>query len=106
MSQWIRREKRHAIYARDAHCCRWCGAHVLVGVGGKDPRRATLDHVTPRAAGGSNERENLVTSCVSCNSGKGDSATPRGRDVGTVAGIVAVRRWLGAVELRASNDNG
>lgn len=33
---------------------------------------ATLDHMTPLSKGGTNEIENLVASCSSCNNEKGD----------------------------------
>lgn len=32
----------------------------------------TLDHLTPRSLGGSNDATNLVTSCRSCNSSRGN----------------------------------
>lgn len=35
-------------------------------------RLATLDHVLPRAAGGSNAADNLATMCEPCNRLKGD----------------------------------
>lgn len=40
-------------------------------VGLTDDNR-TLDHVIPRARGGSNATENLVLACVKCNREKGD----------------------------------
>jgi len=30
-------------------------------------RRATLDHVTPKSAGGGNSRDNLIMACLWCN---------------------------------------
>lgn len=33
----------------------------------------TIDHVTPRARGGTDTWENLVTACTVCNNRKGDS---------------------------------
>lgn len=60
-SHWIRREKRRAIYNRDAHACVYCGSkHNL-----------TLDHVIPVEDGGDNDATNLVTACRRCNSRKG-----------------------------------
>lgn len=52
--QWIRSEKRLAIYLHDAA-----------------PADITLDHVVPRSRGGSNEASNLFTACRSCNSARG-----------------------------------
>jgi 5-methylcytosine-specific restriction endonuclease McrA len=58
---WIRDAKRQAIYARDGHRCVYCGA-------GDHGSRLTLDHLHPRALGGTNDASNLVTACLSCNS--------------------------------------
>ena len=64
-SKWIRKAKRAAIYARDFHCCVYCGRDLSDAV-------ATLDHVTARELGGSNHESNLVTACLTCNSRKQD----------------------------------
>jgi 5-methylcytosine-specific restriction endonuclease McrA len=60
-SNWIRREKRRAIYNRDGRACVYCGrTHDL-----------SLDHVVPTEHGGTNEATNLVTACRRCNARKG-----------------------------------
>ena len=75
---WIRQEKRLAIYLRDGLACAYCGATV------EDGAKLTLDHLTPHSQGGSNEATNLVTACQRCNSSRGD------RSVETfVAGLAA-----------------
>jgi hypothetical protein len=87
-----------AVFVRDCWTCRYCGSHtialpVLRALSLLYPNRfphhpnwkagrihpaylllsTTLDHVRPRARGGSwNERTNLVTACWPCNSGKAD----------------------------------
>lgn len=88
-SNWIRKEKRAKIYARDSHTCLYCGdsVHDTAGL------VLTLDHVVPKELGGTNVHTNLVTACHSCNSSK--RATPlkqflmalqdRGVDVSAVA---------------------
>lgn len=63
---WIRQEKRLAIYLRDGLACVWCGRAVEGEV------VLTLDHAIPRNAGGSNAAENLVTACSHCNSVRKD----------------------------------
>jgi 5-methylcytosine-specific restriction endonuclease McrA len=63
-SSWIRPEKRRRIYARDGYACVYCGKKP------KKPERLTLDHVQPRALGGSNEAGNLVSACSRCNAAK------------------------------------
>lgn len=62
---WIRREKRLALYLRDGLACVYCGASV------EDEVRLTLDHLVPVSAGGENSASNLVTCCFHCNSARG-----------------------------------
>jgi 5-methylcytosine-specific restriction endonuclease McrA len=64
-SNWIRREKRLAIYLRDGLCCVYCAEEFEVSAQG-----LTLDHVVPCELGGNNSEGNLVTCCLSCNSSK------------------------------------
>jgi hypothetical protein len=52
---------RFACYKRDMFTCQYCGAK----------EQLTLDHVVPRASGGSSAMTNLVTCCWPCNIGKG-----------------------------------
>lgn len=62
---WIRQEKRLAIYLRDGCACAWCGAKV------EDGTQLTLDHLVPHCKGGSNDETNLVTACKHCNDSRG-----------------------------------
>ena len=66
--QWIRPEKRLAIYLRDRMTCVYC----LRDLHDADPRDITLDHVVCRADGGSNDAANLVTACRTCNCSRQD----------------------------------
>lgn len=62
---------RLEVLKRDRFTCSYCGAHppdVLL----------EIDHVIPRAAGGSDDMENLVTACWDCNRGKGDRLLDEG----------------------------
>lgn len=67
---WIRKKRRHAIYARDGLACVWCGRTGLV-VGSCAEDGATLDHFLAREHGGTNETSNLLTCCFACNSRRG-----------------------------------
>lgn len=67
---WIRKEKRLAIYLRDGLACCYCGAAV------EDGAKLTLDHIKPHDHGGSNEPSNLVTACHRCNSARGCRTVP------------------------------
>jgi hypothetical protein len=61
---WIRQEKRLAIYIRDGLACVYCNANI-------EDTKLTLDHLTPYSQGGSNDASNLVTACLRCNSSRG-----------------------------------
>ena len=63
---WIRQEKRLAIYLRDGCACMYCGATI------EDGAKLTLDHVSPHSHGGSNSERNLVCCCARCNSVRQD----------------------------------
>jgi DNA-directed RNA polymerase subunit RPC12/RpoP len=60
----MRPGKRFEVFKRDGFVCMYCGAR---------PPNALLevDHIVPRAGGGSDDEENLITSCFDCNRGKG-----------------------------------
>lgn len=59
----IRKDKRLAIYLRDAFTCLYC----LADLHGAAPFDITLDHIKTSADGGSNSETNLVTACRGCN---------------------------------------
>lgn len=59
-SSWITRARRLRIYDRDAFTCLYCNVPPPV-------EGLTLDHLLPRALGGSNKSCNLVTACHRCN---------------------------------------
>lgn len=63
---WIRQEKRLAIYLRDGLACAYCGASI------EDGAQLSLDHLRPASHGGSNDAANLVTCCSRCNSARAD----------------------------------
>jgi len=56
---------RFEIFKRDDFTCRYCGR--------KSPEVVLeVDHIIPRADGGSDDEMNLLTSCWQCNRGKSD----------------------------------
>ncbi|MEW6301945.1 MAG: HNH endonuclease [Verrucomicrobiota bacterium] len=69
---------RHNIFERDKSMCQYCG-HVF------DRKDLNLDHVIPRDRGGPTTWENIVCSCVPCNTRKGNR-TP------TEAGMHLIRK--------------
>ena len=54
---------RQNVFERDEFHCQYCGNHF-------DTRELNLDHVIPRDKGGKNSWENIVTSCIRCNTRK------------------------------------
>lgn len=58
---------RFEVFKRDGFTCQYCGSHPPVVI-------LHVDHITAVANGGSDDIDNLITSCQSCNLGKG--ATP------------------------------
>ncbi|WP_375761550.1 HNH endonuclease [Corallococcus exercitus] len=51
--------------------CLHCNAHLTVGLDGEPISRATIEHIVPRTAGGTDALENLGLACARCNQGKG-----------------------------------
>jgi len=54
---------RHNIFERDKNTCQYCG-HIF------DRKDLNLDHVIPRDRGGPTSWENIVCSCIHCNTRK------------------------------------
>lgn len=61
----IRPSLRFRVLQRDGFRCRYCG------ISADDGAVLHVDHVHPRALGGANTMDNLVTACLPCNLGKG-----------------------------------
>lgn len=67
------RKRRKAMIESGNSQCWYCGRTVKLNVGFdyKDiANQSTIDHLIPLTRGGSNEPENLVLACFSCNSKK------------------------------------
>jgi 5-methylcytosine-specific restriction endonuclease McrA len=58
------RLNRRNLFARDGHCCQYCGTSLPAS-------QLSLDHVIPRSRGGETTWENVVASCLRCNTKKG-----------------------------------
>jgi len=71
--QWIRGDKRLAIYLRDRFTCLYC----LRDLHDADPADITLDHIHCLSDGGSNHESNLVTACRGCNCSRQDKPLAR-----------------------------
>lgn len=56
---------RHNIFERDKNTCQYCGKVF-------ERKDLNLDHVVPRDRGGPTTWENIVCSCIPCNTRKGN----------------------------------
>jgi hypothetical protein len=54
---------RFEVFKRDHFTCAYCGAHPPAAI-------LHVDHIHPVSKGGTNDLDNLVTSCSDCNLGK------------------------------------
>ena len=63
---------RHNIFERDINTCQYCGNAF-------DRTELNLDHVVPRDQGGPTSWENIVCSCVECNTRKGNRTPQQAR---------------------------
>lgn len=54
---------RHNVFERDQYTCQYCGKKF-------DRKDLNLDHVIPRVKGGQTTWENIVCSCIPCNTRK------------------------------------
>ena len=85
---------RHNIFERDKDTCQYCGRQF-------DRKELNLDHVIPRDHGGPTNWENIVCSCVKCNTRKANR-TPHG------AGMRLIQRpkrpkWRPFVQINVQN---
>lgn len=60
---------RRNLFARDGHRCQYCGQ-------AKPTTQLSVDHVVPRSRGGRTTWDNVVCSCIRCNTKKG-GRTPK-----------------------------
>lgn len=79
---------RRNVMLRDGHRCQYCGRTA-------SERQLNIDHVLPRARGGQDSWDNLVTACQACNRRKGQQ-TPREAGMPLLRGVAAPHWSLGA----------
>jgi 5-methylcytosine-specific restriction endonuclease McrA len=65
---------RNNVFLRDRLTCQYCATSF-------EPRELNLDHVIPRDKGGHTTWENVVTSCIRCNSKKANKLPHEARMV-------------------------
>lgn len=85
---WITPLRRLALYLRDRFTCQYCGRDLS----GAAPREISLDHLRCRSHGGDNGNANLVTACVTCNTGRGNAPWRKYATAGAIERITRARR--------------
>jgi HNH endonuclease len=66
------RDLRWIIIRRDGRHCHWCGDRMVVDQHCR--AMATLEHLTPKSQGGTNDLRNLAVACADCNEGRAHDA--------------------------------
>jgi 5-methylcytosine-specific restriction endonuclease McrA len=80
---------RFNVFLRDRFTCQYCGGQAFAA------SALTFEHVVPRSHGGQTTWSNIVTACVPCNTGKGNSLRIKPRRLPkepTVKELMAARR--------------
>ena len=83
-------EARALVRARDGDACHLCGDLVHEGLEQRDPRQATLDHLTERAAGGTGDLSNMRLAHRGCNEVRGAAFDRLRRDGPALATLIAL----------------
>lgn len=64
------------LFEKQGGLCHYCGREMLLTKGPEDgrcpPELATIEHLTPRAFGGTMSYDNTAAACFECNNGRGD----------------------------------
>jgi 5-methylcytosine-specific restriction endonuclease McrA len=68
----IVRFNRKNLYLRDQYVCQYCAKKFPTGT-------LSMDHVIPKSRGGHTSWHNIVTSCIICNTKKGDKTPEEAR---------------------------
>lgn len=70
---WHWQQLRQAILGRDMHLCQPCKAK------GRATIAKQVDHIIPKAKGGSDDPENLQAICIACHDAKSDAEAAEGQ---------------------------
>lgn len=60
----VRKSIRFEVFKRDSFTCQYCGRQTPQTI-------LEIDHIIPKSKGGTDDINNLITSCFDCNRGKG-----------------------------------
>lgn len=65
MSERLTKEIRNLVAQRAHHCCEYCGSQARFS-----PDPFSIEHIFPRAKGGTHAPQNLALACQGCNARK------------------------------------
>jgi 5-methylcytosine-specific restriction endonuclease McrA len=71
------RQLRAHILATRPPICAWCGQPIDLTLSGNDPQGPSVDHILPRAQGGTNHPTNLQPMHRRCNTQRGNQPLPQ-----------------------------
>lgn len=97
---WLPKLTRLAIYLRDGFRCGYC----LADLHDADCRDLTVDHVKPRCDGGTDNPNNLITACRTCNCKKQNLPAKSFAGPETLAMIKTIQRRSMAKYLKLAAD--
>jgi 5-methylcytosine-specific restriction endonuclease McrA len=67
------KRRRAELYRRQKGLCFYCGVKMHRYTSIESDNMATIDHITPKAMGGTNRWSNIVCCCLKCNMLKGSN---------------------------------
>lgn len=72
--------------------CLHCNRKLVLRADGEPISRATIEHIVPRAHGGTDALDNLGIACARCNHGKGVRLDVRRKDDPTLQRVIETLR--------------
>ena len=83
--------RKRRVFERDKYRCQYCGTDMTLHFAYPHLGVITVDHMVPKAAGGSNRIQNLVTCCRPCNQRKRNLPIEDFADEGTLLELRGIR---------------
>lgn len=95
----ISTQQKQVVATRAHFCCEYCLSQVAYS-----PDPFSVDHIDARAAGGTDELDNLAFACMGCNGRKFTSSSARDPVTGALADLYHPRQHLWHEHFMWSDD--